>query len=74
MLFFFLWHVADHPPCALNVGSRERESEREIERERGARAVLQRTSFHFVRSFWRPRLCWASLRDGVVASGTPVVQ
>ena len=24
VLFFFLWHVADHPPCALNVGSRER--------------------------------------------------
>ena len=23
MLFFFLWHVADHPPCALNVGSRK---------------------------------------------------
>ena len=33
MLFFFLWHVADHPPCALNVGSRERKREIEMGRE-----------------------------------------
>ena len=36
--------------------------------------MLQRTSFHFVRSFWRLRLSWASLCVRVVANGTPVVQ
>ena len=30
MLFFFLWHVEDHPPCAPIVGSRERERERRV--------------------------------------------
>ena len=54
-------------PCPLNVGSgeskrkkRERESERERQRE--ARAVLQRTSFHFVWPLWRLRLSWAPPR------------
>ena len=31
---FSLWHVADHLPCAVNVGSRERERVRESERVR----------------------------------------
>ena len=39
-----------------------------------ARAVLQRTSFHFVRSSWRPRFSWELLREELVANGTPVVQ
>ena len=36
MCSFLCWHVADHFPCVVNVGSREREGERG-ERGRGRR-------------------------------------
>ena len=45
----------------LPPATRSRTNDKEAPETRKRERVLQRTSFHFVRSFWRLRLSWASL-------------
>ena len=62
------------PKSSQGWGPRARWQRSDSDSDDPAGKLRRRRAHHFVRSFWRLRLSWASLCEGVVANGTHVVQ